>query len=777
MGGLDPMVREQVCAYLAAVVAARGPLHVNIAWNALHYGWDLASCGYTETLLRVDSLPRLTPGSLDGTPTGVIATLPTETPVWVEVVHVEADDLHADADGDLPAARSGAPYDTSIRMRTVIDDTIFGHPLPEQRRALNRLTRRDDLDQFGHLLSREAPASPRLAEEIAGAPIRAYARWLAADPARLGGGPVPPALDTTDPEPTMHALAASLHALLALADTDQRLRVVGEHLTLGSNTQVLAPEDLEDTIRQMLRVRPRAPRYTSAGGALRHLGTERSIQRARYVTALTQLTSALAEAASTAVPDPTTTTRVRLDDPGRGGGIWRAVGAGSDPGDGYDPLVPLGLGYAASLTTPKPSPSPGTDTRDAAGAATHARDGRSAARAGTQTPAPGQQEQVAQRGDGLLGELDVTASHLSFTFALRTRHLTDGTMPLPTALYDAHLRFAPQPLAVRVGHDGAELPDDATFYEPVTVHTDPCQLRGLLWPLEFHPGLLLTATWTVGGRILDITTERLPDPVIYAGIPLTHATDLTILAAHLGEHPPDNATAQAAAGPHAHPTLADAALDGDPPDAPGIGNPEAPAEDECGSGGPTSDLEHGERDLRDPNNRAYLALLLRAVARTVQPGPDGVRSFTAPVLVATTFAGLPAPKDAVGRAERLLDAYAARGRLIRLPGQRRFGITTHGFREAPPSYLWWPPGGRPPTRRSRCTAGPAVRQPHRIPVTLRKLPEGWEPSPAKVATWPQVHASLGPTYLKAQLPPGHTWIEAHERGKDPGWRSGAVRRR
>jgi len=350
-------------------------------------------------------------------------------------------------------------------------------------------------------------------------------------------------------------------------------------------------------------------------------------------------------------------------------------------------------------------------------------------------------------------------------------------MPVPTELHDTHLNAAVGPLAVRLGHDGPDLADEETFHEPATLHAAPCQLRGITWPLQFYPGLLLTATWTVGGRILDVTSERLPNPVNYAGITLTHATDLTILAAHLSQAAPDTTSAQAAAGNHARPAPQDTALDGDRPDAPGSGNADEPAEDFCGSGGPVTDLEYGERGLADPGNRSYLALLLRVVARTIEPGQDGVRGFTAPVLVATAFAGLLIPRDAVGRAHRVLDAYAARGRLLRLPGKTRFGLAPVESREEPPTYLWWPPGSRPPVHRRQPMFGPAVRRPHRVPVSLRQLPDGWEPSPEKIASWPQVHASLGPTYLPEQLPPGHTWVEAHERGNDPGWRSGAVLRR
>lgn len=803
---IEPGLSDRVGEYLTAVVNERGPLHLNVAWNALHYGWDLSQHAYTETLLNTGALATLERDALERTPTGAIVQLWTDIPVWVEVVHVEADDATSDSDGDLPGARSGAPYDADIRLRAVLDAAVFGPVDPDSSRALDRLTRKGVLDAHGHLLAAAAPADADLAEEVAGDPIRSYARWLAADPTRLGGGPIPAALDTTDPTQIAAAVTASLHALLTLVGSHPRLAIVGEHLVLADTPGPLENADVEDIIRQAVRARRRHRRYTAAGVALRDLMTDRRIPRARYVAALTQLNAALIDAALTG-PSDRRGTRLRLDDPGRAGGVWRAVGAGEDdPGDGCDPLIALGLGYAENLSTALDHTEAGrdTDTADtsgspdaAAGAPPGAAPAETRDHTGTdrrseteaedrkaraaRSDAPGQddtadEQDQSERGDGLLGDLDVAASHLTYTCALRTRHLTDGTLPVPAAVHDEHLTVIPRALAVRLGHAGEELDDAETFHEPVTAHTSPCQVRDITWPLAFYPGLLLTATLTVGGRILDVSTQRLPNPVEFAGIPLAHATDLTILAAHLGVTPPDEQSQAAAAGDHAEHAAAGTALDGDAPDSVGHGNDDAPAEDDCGTGGPLANMEYGEQDLSDPTNRAFLALLLRTVVRTVEPGDVGVRSFTAPVLVATAFAGLTIPKDAVGRAHRLLDAYAARGRLLRLPGEMKLISITKGWREGPPTYLWWPPGGRAPLHRLPVGIGPVVRRPHWVPITIRNLPHGWEASQEKIATWPAIRASLGPTTLPRELKPGTTWVEAHERGNDPGWQSGAVRR-
>lgn len=281
-----------------------------------------------------------------------------------------------------------------------------------------------------------------------------------------------------------------------------------------------------------------------------------------------------------------------------------------------------------------------------------------------------------------------------------------------------------------------------------------------------------------------MTTETLPDPVSFNGSLLTHATDVAILAAFCGQPLPPDDQQRAAAGPHAPDASEphETGLDGDAATDPGSGADSTDADDlrldpRCGTGGPVSANEYGHADLANVGNRAYLALLIRTLLRSIPLDRDATRTFSAPALVATAFAGLPIPTDAVGRAHCLLDAYAARGRLLRLPGPRRFISITKGFVEDPPRYVWWSPERAAPLRRLPAQHTGPVQRPHWVPVSLRKLPSGWSPSTEKLADWPAVRASLGDAHLPLELPPGYTWVEAHERGNDPGWRSGAIRDR
>jgi len=804
---LDPALREQIGTYLLAVAAARGfPVHVAAAWNALHYGYDLVHAGYSESLLNADAFPTLDPKGLHTTPTGAMVLLPGGTPVWAEVMHVELDDEAFDTDGDLPAVRSGAPADTRTRLRAVVDPVAFGPLLPEQHAALTRLTRKGTLDATGHVTGPVTDTTATAATVLAADPVRAYANWLAAEAARLGGGPVPAVLGSTDRHMVADAVYASLQALLVLLAQTPGAQLVGEHLCPPA-LSVLPAGDVDDITRRVTRVRRRQVRHTGAGVAVRQLHPRVHLNGTRYLTGLVQVTETLRDRAmtgGTSVED----VRLRLDDAGRGGGVWCAVGAGQpDPGAGNHPLIPLGLGARTIVVPAKPSgdePTPPAPVDEPAANTSPATSSETSTDAspdsaldssrepnrerGKQRTEPGiagrgtvddepEDEPDSDTGNGLLGDLDVSASHLTYTVALRVRHLAHGTLPAPAELAE-HLHAAARPLAVRLGHPDGDLADDETFHEPVTHHDEPHQVRGITWPLAFHPGLLVTTTWTVGGRILDVTSELLPDPVTFAGVTLTHATDLAILAAHLGLAASDAPTANAAAGEQvdrdrtANPGTG---LDGDPSDDPGCFDADDPLDQRCGTGGPTSDDTYGELDLSSAGNRAYLALLIRTLLRTVTSDSDGTRTFTAGKLVATTFAGLPVPADAVGRAHRLLDAYAHRGRLLRLPGTRRFVGVTSGFVEDPPTYVWWPPGQAAPLRRLPTPSLGRLHRPHWVPVSLRQLPHGWSPSPEKVASWPAVRANLGDAYLPWNLPPGHTWVEAHERGSDPGWKSGAVR--
>lgn len=455
---LDMDARSRIQAYLAAVVAARRfPLHVNVVWNALHYGYDLFSGGYHEGLLRVDAFTTLNSGSAATLPIGAMVTLPAATPLWTEIVHTEYDDTGFDVDGDLPGARSGAPLDDDVILRVVIDPEAFGPLVPEQHTTLTRLTRRGTLDTLGHLLG-QAGEHPDPGDGTS-TPTR-YATWLVADPARLGGGPVPAALGSTDRDTLAVAVEASLQALLGLLADTPGLVVCGEYVTTAEHSRVLDPADIADIVAHICRIRRQSVRYTGAGPAVRALPTDRDLHGVRYLTALTELTAALRRRALTdpAPATPAPGIRLRLDDAARGGGVWRASSVAVPNGNaiGISSLVPLGLGYAQrNLPSPPEAlnSTDGTATPDSISCDTSdIAQGRNEGNSGVRSPEDGSDERPDDRslvrapsdagiddetfvdnwaGNGLLGELDITASHVTFTVALRVRHLADGVLPLP----------------------------------------------------------------------------------------------------------------------------------------------------------------------------------------------------------------------------------------------------------------------------------------------------------------------------------------------------------
>jgi hypothetical protein len=700
IGQLDEPTLTRIRAYLAEVVATRGfPLHVNVIWNALHYGYDTTTGGYDESVLRLDAFDLLTADRAATVPVGAMATMPAGTPVWVETIHTEIDDPAFDADGDLPAVCSGAPATAGMPVRLVFDADAFGDRMPEQRAALQRLARRGVLDRYGHMTA-AIPVGTDLRQATATTAQR-YARWLlAGDRERLAGGPVTAALPGADADTLLHAVTASLEAVAALLADTPGVSLTGEYATPTKARCRLNDSDLADITSTICRAGRAAVRYTGAGAAIRALPADRDLTETRYLAALVETTRALQIQATTAACP--VDVRLRLDDADRGGGVWRAAGA--DVPDGAadtSPLIPLGLGYAQRTAPVGPEPHPPVQ----------------------------EHHDIPKHGNTLMPDVD--ASHTTFTVVLRVRHLADGLLPLTTAVA-TQIGNTPGPLGVRIAHPGVDLADDEAFHEPVTLTAPAPAVSGICYPLAFYPGLMLNVTVTAGGRIIDAVTDPLPDPVNFSGTTITHATDLTILAAFCGLPDPGNPSPEATAR-------------------------QTPA-------GST-----------EGDDKTHLALLLRTMHRTVPEEPDGTRTFTAAALAATTYAGLPAPAYAATRAARLLDAHASAGQLLRLPGQTRYLGTREGFAPDPPTYLWWPQGTAAPVHRQPSWTPPALLRPHHVPVTLRKLPEGWSPSPSKLAGWPALRAALGPAYLPTILPPGYTWVEAHERGKDPGWQSAAVR--
>lgn len=716
--GLDAVstgTRARMRAYLAALLERRrSPVHAAVAWNALHFGYDLGSGGYLGEMLNVDAFPILdrAPGT-PLPPVGAMVRLPAgQTPVWGEVVHLELEHPDIDVDGFVPPRLSGAPAaelaDAAglVRLRLVVDTAAFGPLVPQQRNALMRLRRRGGTDMFGHVpMTIQAGAGT---DELDADELSAYATYLLIHRrGLLTGGPLGLGLDTPDDDSLFEATWRSLHAVRELLAGLPRVRMwrhhaIGANVSGSSDTDGIAGwRDLDDLTTRIRSVHPGQVRHTAVGVALRGMVARTPaaafavLGETRYLAALVTTHLILAETDGPQGDDGRLQTGVhlRLDDDRLGGGVWRAEGLGipAGPHAGVHPLVPLGLGYAETrFETPTAETSPAPETPD--------------------------QPPSEPSGDAEL--VDVTASHLAFRATLRPAHLANGVMRLPQEAADELKANTGGEAALRLTHDGEQLDDTEASQYPLAVVDSPAPaLHGVEWPLAFHAGIQLACILTRGGSVVDATTERLDDPLDVGGHLIAHATDLAVLLAFLGL---------------------------------------------------------GERD---PSGRrrelaALAELLLRALRRAGRPGPAGSRSATAPALAATAYAGLPAPADAAQRAAHALDTLVDAGRLQRLPGAQRADPAGRFIDTEPDTYLWCPPGVVPPPKQPAADTPPSARlnsavRRHLVPIFIRQLPPGWEPSPEKVAAWPTVRAGLGPDcLLPDRLPPGCTWVQVHERGTE-----------
>ena len=114
--GLDdtpPTERQRLLRYLAALVAARrAPVHVNVAFNAVYFGFDLETCSYVGgPLNELFSLPVVhVEAASDALPVGALVNITVGThPLLAEVVYKEGAHPLLGDDGSLPEWVSGAP--------------------------------------------------------------------------------------------------------------------------------------------------------------------------------------------------------------------------------------------------------------------------------------------------------------------------------------------------------------------------------------------------------------------------------------------------------------------------------------------------------------------------------------------------------------------------------------------------------------------------------------------------------------------------------------------
>src|SRR5262249_42619441 len=131
-GELDSDTKERLSARIVAIATTRGvPLHVSVAWNALHFDYDPDRGSYADVFLE-GTLPEVPLGmTTHALPVGALCWVQLGgKEVWAEVVGKDGRPGTID-DGFVDAAVSGAPAVTDdngvvvLREALVVDLNAF----------------------------------------------------------------------------------------------------------------------------------------------------------------------------------------------------------------------------------------------------------------------------------------------------------------------------------------------------------------------------------------------------------------------------------------------------------------------------------------------------------------------------------------------------------------------------------------------------------------------------------------------------------------------------
>jgi hypothetical protein len=541
--------QQRLARYLSAFVAARrSPVHVNVAFNAAYFGYDLTTGGYVGGPLDLAAFPQVRFGTTtEALPVGAMVNVAAgEQPLFAEIVYKEGAHPALSADGAVPDWLSGAPACATgpgaadappggpvLTERLVVDVDAFGQDFSLTRVRLDRLRQRGRwLNADGHLLldAQYATRSDADLDETA-----FYGRYLLTrSRAQLLSTAAPMPLSTVlSDDAGEQQLAAALKGILgtiadALGSLPELRMWRGYAFTrksLAARLADLGPlggDDLASVASGLAAVPQRRGRwapertvtYTAVGPRLR--GVRDAAPRlvdVDYATAVCHANAVISDYARREIDEPPGLlpgeVHLRLDDPWQGGGVWRA----EHPGSTYahvDVTESLGLGWLATLPAVLPD-------EHQTGA------GECADEPEALQPEPDD--------DGGLDELTVTDSQVSWTQALRLTHQLEEWLPLPevvsTQMREAGLTSVR--LRLMLTHDGYDLdPAEATQAVDAELFGRP-QLTGIGWPLEFFPGIVLTCTWGRGAGVCRATTTLLDTPVTVDGLEMEHRYDPRIL--------------------------------------------------------------------------------------------------------------------------------------------------------------------------------------------------------------------------------------------------------
>ncbi len=581
-----PADQERLARYLSALVAARrGPVHVNVAFNAAYFGYDLTDGGYVGGPLDLAAFPQVHFGqTTDALPVGAMVNIAAgEQPLFAEVVYKEGAHPALSDDGAVPAWLSGAPAGATgpgaadaapggpvLTERLVADVDAFGQDFSTTSTRLQRLRQRGQwLDAAGHLLLDARYATRRDADLDESSFYAQYLLTRGRDQLLSAAAPLPLSTVLSD-DAGEDQLAAALTGMFgtiadALASLPELRMWHGYAFTRASlaarlsDPGPLGGNDLSSLATGLARaavpLRPgrwapqRTITYTAVGPRLRTVrDATAGLIDVGYAVAVCHANAVIGDYARRETDENTgllpDDVHLRLDDSWQGGGVWRAERPGSIYSD-VDVLEPLGLGWAATMPDAAPSaesqqrPGPGPESAEQQAPADEAPEAET-------EPEPESEPEVLQEPElaplaepGPLpepegddpDELTVTDSQISWTHAMRLTHLLDGRLPLPdiigTQMRDAGL--AGIRLRLMLTHDGFGLdPAEETQAVAADLFGSP-QLSGVEWPIDFFPGIVLTCTWGRGAGVVRATTTLLECPVTVDGRVIEHRYDPRIL--------------------------------------------------------------------------------------------------------------------------------------------------------------------------------------------------------------------------------------------------------
>ncbi|TDW92884.1 hypothetical protein EV137_0151 [Kribbella pratensis] len=547
--GPEHVSREEMAAlaaFLETLIEVRGiPVHVNVAFNAVYFGYDVVERGYVGGPLDLDAFPLLTHGdSCPALPVGSMVRLATGSdPLFGEVIYREGAHDLIDADGTVPGWLSGAPagaheprsgdvptdtaaHPVARRERVIVDFAAFTAGLTPTPAQLDRLRHRGRyLDNTGHVIV-DAEYNTGAVADLTGA--EQYQRYLrthglaqlcsAAAPV-----PLPTLLADGAGDDDLEAALAGIFATLAAALACLRsVRLWGSYAFSRAqfayrlnDAGPLGKEDLGTLADQLARAA--VPSHTSRWGPdhkvaytaitplLRQVaGGARHLLGVNHATTVIHAHTVVGDwARSDADPDTglhANGVHLRVDDTWQGGGIWRAERPGVVP-ENVDVTDPLGLGWVEAAGLPSPlDPAP---------------------------PEPDAEPEPID--DGRV--LNVSDSQVMWIQTLREAHQVSSYLPIPSklgALFDGMVE--PGRVKLAVHHDGYQLdPDEASQEVNLVRDGEFWSLTEVSWPLEFFPGIILTGTWQRGGRMLRVTSTLLDAPVTVDGADIEHRYDPAVL--------------------------------------------------------------------------------------------------------------------------------------------------------------------------------------------------------------------------------------------------------